>query len=409
MENIKIIMKKCSEIDKMKKILVTGGSGFIGAEIVNQLYDTGNWSITVLDTMTEQIHGKDWENSYLYKTIEEKCRFIKGSVCELDTVIDALSDCEYILHLASETGTGQSMYQINQYNETNVMGTSNLLQAISIMGDKSKVKKIILSSSRSVYGEGKYECPNCGVIYPDSRDKKKMLEGNFNCYCPKCNEKLRLLPTTEDSEIKPTSLYAYTKYAQEMMLRTMCPAIGIDFTIFRFQNVYGVGQSLKNPYTGILSIFSTLMLENKPVNIFEDGLESRDFINVKDIARGVIDSIKNIASNGETINLGSGINMSVIEIAEILKKHYDSHSEIRVSGDFRIGDIAHNKADLTKARKILNFQPTISLEDGLKDFCLWVVRQDKDNSRYEKSLFEMEKSGMFVRRQERVWDRYLLS
>ena len=382
----------------MKKILVTGGSGFIGAEIVNQLYNIGECEITVLDVMSEQIHGKDWENSYLYKTIKGKCRFVKGSVCDLPVVRDAIGDCEVIIHLAAETGTGQSMYQINQYNETNVMGTSNLLQAISLAGKDSKVKKIILSSSRSVYGEGKYECQNCGIIYPDGRRKDKLLDGDFNFYCPNCGDKMTLLPTTEDSAIKPASLYAYTKYAQEMMLRTMCPAMGIDYTIFRFQNVYGVGQSLKNPYTGILSVFSTLMLENKPVNIFEDGLESRDFVNVKDIAKGVINSIDEPKSSGEIINLGSGINTSVIEIAEILKKHYGSTSELRITGDFRIGDIAHNKADISKAKSILGFTPTISLNDGLKEFCVWVVGQDKDNSGYERSLREMEQAGMFIRK-----------
>ena len=383
----------------MKKVLITGGSGFIGAEIVNQLHCAVGYNVAVLDSMTEQIHGLDWENSYLYKTIEGKCKFIKGSVCDLSAVQDAIKECEVVIHLAAETGTGQSMYQINQYNETNIMGTSNLLQAISLAGKDCKVKKIILSSSRSVYGEGKYECPDCGVVYPDGRSKEKMLAGNFNFYCPNCGKKMSLLPTTENSAIKPVSLYAYTKYAQEMMLRTMCPAIGIDYTIFRFQNVYGVGQSLKNPYTGILSVFSTLMLENKPVNIFEDGLESRDFINVKDVARGVIDSINEPKSNGETINLGSGINTSVIEIANILKKHYKSSSEIRISGDFRIGDIAHNKADISKAQKILNFMPMVSLEEGLMHFCSWVEGQDKDNSGYERSLSEMEKAGMFIRKQ----------
>lgn len=383
----------------MKNILVTGGSGFIGAEIVNQLYSLGGYNITVLDSMTEQIHGKDWHNSYLYKTIEGKCRFIHGSVTDIDVVKDAIGDCEYILHLAAETGTGQSMYQINQYNETNVMGTSNLLQAISLAGKESKAKKIVLSSSRSVYGEGKYECPHCGVLYPDSRDKNKMLAGDFNFYCPKCGRKLTLLSTTEDSEIKPASLYAFTKFAQEKMLQTMCPALGLDYTIFRFQNVYGVGQSLKNPYTGILSVFSTLMLENKPVNIFEDGLESRDFVNVKDIAAGVIDCLDNERSNGQVMNLGSGVNTSVIEIATILKKHYGSTSEIRVTGDFRIGDIAHNKADISKAQEILDFKPTISLDEGLSAFCKWVVGQDTDNSKYEQSLKEMEDAGMFIRKQ----------
>lgn len=383
---------------KKRSVIIIGGGGFIGTEIVSQLHDTGKWDIIVLDSMIKQIHGEAWENSYLYKKIENKCRFIKGSVCDLDTVQTAIGDSEYIIHLAAETGTGQSMYRINQYNETNIMGTSNILQAISLMGNNSKVKKIILSSSRSVYGEGRYECSKCGIIYPDSRRREKLLEGDFNSYCPECGGKLTLLSTTEDSMIKPCSLYAYTKYAQEMMLKTMCPAMGIDYTIFRFQNVYGVGQSLKNPYTGILSVFSTLMLEDKPVNIFEDGLESRDFVNVKDVAKGVIDSLENPVCNGEIINLGSGINTSVIEIAELLKKYYNSNSEIKITGDFRIGDIAHNKADISKAQRMLGFKPTISLEEGLKAFCSWVIGQEKDNSGYEKSLSEMESSGMFIRK-----------
>lgn len=382
----------------MNRILVTGGAGFIGAEIVNQLYLQNKWDIQVLDNMSEQIHGKNWEKSFLYQSIEGKCRFIKGSVCNLPTVQEAIVDCDVIIHLAAETGTGQSMYMINQYNETNIMGTSNIFQAISLAGCKKRIKKIILSSSRSVYGEGKYDCPNCGVVYPDRRSKERMLAGDFSFYCPKCEEKLQLAPTTEDSAIKPSSLYAFTKYTQEMMLRTMCPAMGVAYTIFRFQNVYGIGQSLKNPYTGILSVFSSLMLENKPVNIFEDGLESRDFINVKDIANGVIASIENTECNGMTINLGSGRNTSVIEIAEILKTYYKSKSEIKITGDFRIGDIAHNKADISIARRVLSFSPQISLDKGLEDFCKWVVYQEKDNSGYEKSLFEMEKAGMFIRR-----------
>ena len=383
----------------MKKILITGGAGFIGSVIVQRLYESGMWDIYVLDSMSEQIHGEKWEQSYLYQTIKDKCTFVKASVTDLQAVIEAIEDNEYIIYLAAETGTGQSMYQINQYNETNIMGLSNLFQAISLT-KKKNIKKIILSSSRSVYGEGKYECENCGVIYPDNRDIDKMLKGDFGFYCPHCNRQLELVATTEDSEIKPASLYAYTKYAQEMMIKTMCPAMGIDYTIFRFQNVYGVGQSLKNPYTGILSVFSTLLLANKPVNIFEDGYESRDFVNVKDIASGVIAALDNEDSNSQIINLGSGVDTSVIEIAELLKKKYGSSSEIKITGDFRIGDIAHNRADISKARKILGFNPHISLEVGLEEFCQWVKRQDTDNSKYEQSLYEMEQAGMFIRNEE---------
>lgn len=382
----------------MKNVLITGGAGFIGSEIVKQLHKNGDWNITVLDSMEEQIHGKDWERSFLFQQIKDKCNFVRGSVTDIDTVIPLVKEAEYIMHLAAETGTGQSMYQINRYNETNIMGTSNLLQAISLLGKESQVKKIILSSSRSVYGEGKYECDTCGVVYPDGRMMEDMKHGDFDIYCPNCGKKLRIVKTTEDSEIRPASLYAFTKYSQEMMLRTMCPSLGVSYTIFRFQNVYGVGQSLKNPYTGILSIFSSLMLENKAINIFEDGEESRDFVNVVDVATGVISSLENERSNGEIINLGSGVGTTVNEITAILKNAYKSDSAIKITGDFRMGDIAHNVADISKAKEILGFTLTVGLEEGLTQFCKWVQNQEHDNSGYEKSLSEMENAGMFIRK-----------
>lgn len=386
----------------MNKILITGGAGFIGTEIVKQLYKTGNWKITVLDAMISQIHGEDWENSYLYNSIEDKCQFIKKDIRDYKAVEQALSDNEYIIHLVAETGTGQSMYQINQYNEVNIIGTSNILQSISNRGSSNKVKKIILSSSRSVYGEGKYMCSKCGVTYPSSRKKERMLEGDFALYCLNCQNKLRLVPTTEDSAITPNSLYAFTKYTQEKMFETMCPALGVNYTIFRFQNVYGVGQSLKNPYTGILSIFSSLLLEDKPVNIFENGLESRDFINVSDIAKCVITALDTDKSNSEVINLGSGVGTSVLEIVNLLKKIYKSNSLINITGDFRVGDIAHNIADISKAKEILGFKQDITLEEGISEFSNWVLGQDKDTSGYEDSLKEMEAVGMFIRNDKQV-------
>lgn len=333
--------------------------------------------------------------------IKDKCYFVNGDVRDYQVVESLVNKCDYIIHLAAETGTGQSMYQINRYNEVNIMGTSNILQAISNMRQKHSVKKIILSSSRSVYGEGMYKCDRCGIVYPKSRKKERMENGDFAVYCETCGSKLHSIPTTEQGKVTPNSLYAFTKFAQEEILRTMCPSLGIDYTIFRFQNVYGVGQSLKNPYTGILSIFSALMLENKKINIFEDGLESRDFVNVSDVADGVIAALDCDKSNGEIINLGSGVSTSVVEIAEMLKKFYGSKSEISITGDFRLGDIAHNKADISKAKELLGFEQKVSLEDGLKDFCRWVLGEDKDNSGYENSLKEMENAGMFIRGKNR--------
>ena len=383
----------------MRKVLITGGAGFIGSAIVHLLHDEGSWDVTVLDCLSEQIHGADPDDSYLYRSIKGKCRFIRGDVRDFDTMSQAIDGCDTVIHLAAETGTGQSMYEINRYNEVNVMGTSNLLQAISTEGKDNTVRKIVLSSSRSVYGEGKYECPNCGYVNPSSRTGERMLAGDFDLYCDTCGAKLPLVAPTEGTQANPRSLYAFTKLAQEQMLATMCPALGVDYTVFRFQNVYGVGQSLDNPYTGILSVFSTRMLRDQPINIFEDGLESRDFINVKDIAAGVVASLTHPESNGETINLGSGVNTSVIEIANILKAAYGSSSAINITGDFRIGDIAHNKADITKARRLLGFEPSISLRDGLNAFCKWVVTETIGDNGYERSLDEMERAGMFIRKQ----------
>ena len=380
----------------MVKILITGGAGFIGTAIVDELLKRGEKEIIVLDALTEQIHGKQPEKSYLFQKIEGKCDFIKGDIRDYNIVKAAVEDCDVIIHLAAETGTGQSMYQINQYNEVNVMGTSNLFQAI--MSSNKKIKKFVLASSRSVYGEGRYECPIHGIVYPDSRKADDMNKGDFSMHCPVCGGKVKLLPTTEDSKVSPNSLYAFTKYAQEKMVETMCKALGIEYTIFRFQNVYGVGQSLKNPYTGILSIFSTLLLENKAIDVFEDGKESRDFINVKDIAEAVVQSLYVKETNKETINLGSGIGTSVLEIAETLKKAYQSNSEICITGDFRVGDIAHNIADIHKAQELLDFYPKVELKLGLKEFAVWVMGQDVDNSGYEQSLKEMEEAGMFIRK-----------
>lgn len=383
----------------MTKVLITGGAGFIGNGIVNRLQEIGGYEVTVLDCMNPQIHGQNWEKSFLYQNIKDKCTFVLGDIRKLEDVTKVIKDKDIIVHLAAETGTGQSMYQINRYNEVNVMGTSNLFQAITL--DKSnQVRKMILSSSRSVYGEGKYHCLNCGAVYPKGRRRQAMLQNDFSMYCPKCGEKVEVVPTTEDSPLQPSSLYAFTKVAQEKMLETMCPVLELDYTIFRFQNVYGGGQSLKNPYTGILSVFSSLMLDNKPINIFENGLESRDFIHVKDIANGVINAFDCKASNGEIINLGSGNGTSVLDIAKYLKDRYDSSSELHITGDFRVGDIAHNIADITKAGKLLNFKPEISLQNGLAEFCNWALKQETDNSQYNVSLEEMEESGMFIRKSE---------
>lgn len=376
------------------KVLITGGAGFIGSEIVEILSRISNHQITVLDSLSEQIHGKVPEKSYLYRKIKGKCHFIKGDINDYPLVYQAVADADCIIHLAAETGTGQSMYQINDYNSVNIMGTSNLFQAVS--DSRKKIQKILLASSRSVYGEGAYTCPEHGTVFPESRKKDAMLHGDFQMYCPHCQSPVEVIPTKEDSQITPYSLYAFTKYAQEKMVETMCKAMEIDYTIFRLQNVYGAGQSLSNPYTGILSIFSELLMDGKSVNIFEDGKESRDFVHVTDVASAIIKAINNAASNGKVINLGSGKRTSVMEIAGMLKAYYNSPSELKVTGNFRLGDIAHNVADISYAKQILGFVPQVTLEEGMKGFAEWAKTQGQTGLRYEESLAEMKAYGMFV-------------
>lgn len=384
----------------MEKILVTGGAGFIGNTIISKLYQNKNYKVIVLDNFSKQIHGDDFENSYLYQNIKGKCEIIKGDVCNISDVSQALEGVDYIIHLAAETGTGQSMYEINRYTNVNILGTSNILQ--SIINNNNKIKKIILSSSRSIYGEGMYFCETHGNVVPKSRKISDMKNRDFTVKCPICNQKVTLKATKEESPSQPISFYAYTKLAQEKMLLTMCPSLDIPYTIFRYQNVYGIGQSLNNPYTGILSIFSKLLLKNKEINIFEDGKESRDFINVNDVADITLNAISNQLTDNQIINVGSGERITVMEVANLLKTYYKSKSDINITGDFRKGDIRHNIADIERAKKLCNISLKYDFSSGMKDFTDWVMKENSNNinfdndSIYEKSLEELENTGMLI-------------
>lgn len=386
----------------MSKVLITGGAGFIGNSIIDNLNKEGKHKIVVLDNFSEQIHGDNYEESYLYQNIKDKAEIIRGDVRNRADVEKALKGVDYIIHLAAETGTGQSMYEINKYTDVNIMGTSNILDVI--LNNKLNIKKIILSSSRSVYGEGMYFCKEHGVVVPGSREVEDMKLGNFETKCPICGNNVELRDTTEECTLNTISYYAYTKLAQEKMLETMSPIMGIPYTIFRYQNVYGAGQSLSNPYTGILSIFSKMLLQNKTLNIFEDGKESRDFVHVSDVASITCNAIENSATDYQHINVGSGENVSVMEVAEILKEFYSSTSKINVSGDFRKGDIRHNIADISRAKNLCGFLPVFNFKKGMEEFAAWVITENSEDKllisdgKFERSLEEMKATGMLIQK-----------
>lgn len=376
----------------MKNILITGGAGFIGSNLSLKLIEKG-YSVTVLDSLSPQIHGVDAEQSELYKNIKDKVKFIEGTVLSYDDWKKSLDGIEVVVHLAAETGTGQSMYEIEKYTDVNIKGTSIFLDILA--NEKHNVKKMIIASSRAIYGEGKYECLNHGTVYPTERLDGDMAKSDFNVKCPVCNENVKLLATDETSKIHPSSIYGITKQVQEQMFMLMGKTLNIPTVAFRYQNVYGAGQSLSNPYTGILSIFSTRIKNGNDIAIFEDGKESRDFVYIDDVVDATILGIEKDEANFEVFNVGLGEAIDVLSVAEALKDAYQSDSKINISGNYRLGDIRHNYADLSKIKDKLSFTPKVNFKDGIQRFTQWVNAQDVVEDLYENSIKEMQQKGLY--------------
>jgi dTDP-L-rhamnose 4-epimerase len=380
---------------KPENILITGGAGFIGSALALRLRAEGH-VVTVLDNLSPQIHSADPENSFTYRRIRDKVRFIQGDIRDAERLREALDGQGIIVHLASETGTGQSMYEIERYVDVNIRGTSLLLDLLG--NAKNKVRKVILSSSRSVYGEGKYLCAMHGVVYPASRREPDLSAGNFECSCPVCDHPVTLLATDEDTHKDPVSVYGLTKLHQEDLVKLVCKNLHIPYTILRFQNVYGVGQSLSNPYTGILSIFSNLVRAGQTLNIFEDGLESRDFVYIDDIVESLYLAIINKNADNATFNVGSGTALNVLEVSAALAQALGEELSYEVTGDFRIGDIRHNFADLSRISAALGYVPRTDFQQGIAQFTSWIQNSEAGKSLYTESLDEMQRKGMFVRK-----------
>lgn len=375
------------------KVLITGGAGFIGSNVALELIKRG-YDVTVLDCLSPQIHGDNPEvTSPLYCSIRDKVFFIKGSVTSREDWIKALDGQDAVIHLAAETGTGQSMYEIEKYVNTNIGGTALLLDILT--NTKHHVKRVLVAESRAIYGEGKYLCPQCGEVFPLGRRDEDMAEGDYDCHCPKCGKHVMLTSTSEESTIHPSSIYGVTKQVQGQLVHLVCPAIGVESVSFRYQNVYGPGQSLNNPYTGILSIFSTRIKNHNSINIFEDGMESRDFVYIDDVVDATVRGLEVPEANGQVFNVGTGIAIDVLTVAKTLCEIYGIEVPITVSGNYRLGDIRHNYADITFARRILGYEPKWKFNDGIAQFAKWVNRQDIQKDNYEVSIEEMKKKGLY--------------
>ena len=375
------------------KILITGGAGFIGSNLALHLIDLGH-EVTIMDNLSPQIHGDNPENtSPLYRSIKNKVNFILGSVTDISVWEAALAGQEAIVHFAAETGTGQSMYEIRRYVDVNIGGTGLMLDLLA--NGSYQVKKVVVASSRSIYGEGKYHSEALGIVYPGARKDEDMKAGRFEPLCPQTGAPLTLLATDEESKIHPSSVYGITKQNQEQMVMTVCASLGIGATALRYQNVYGPGQSLSNPYTGILSIFSTRIKNGNGLSIFEDGLESRDFVFIDDIVAATTMALTKDEANGEVFGIGSGVATDVLTVAQTLVQHYGIDVPIKVTGAYRLGDIRHNFADLKKAKRLLDFSPQVSFDEGIRRFTTWVNQQEVQVDTYDASIAEMSKRGLF--------------
>jgi len=372
----------------MRNVLVSGGAGFIGSYLVTALASQ-SYKVTVLDNFSTQVHGDVKVPAHQHANI----RIVRGDVRSRQDWLQALKDQHVVIHLAAETGTGQSMYRIERYVDVNVRGTAALLDILA--NERHSVRKILVASSRAIYGEGKYRCEEHGIVYPSGRSETDMGAGDFRVKCPVCRAAASLEATDEDSKIQPTSIYGISKQCQEQLFMTAGRSLGIPAVALRYQNVFGPGQSLQNPYTGILSIFTTRIRNGLPIFIFEDGKESRDFVYIDDVTQATLRAMQDDASDFEIFNVGSGARTDVLNVAHQLRAVLDGKNSIEINRKFRVGDIRDNLADISKIRSRLGFAPAVSFEEGIRRFGTWAATQPLYRDRLDESIGEMQQRGLY--------------
>lgn len=370
------------------KILVTGGAGFIGSHTIDLLVKRG-YHVRILDNLESQVHPDKQLPEYLDKNLE----FVIADIRDRETLVKALQDIDAVIHLAAAVGIGQSMYQIEKYTSYNTYGTSLLLDIL--VNEPNDVKKLIVASSMSIYGEGKYRCDVCGVVYPQLRSEEQLKNRKWEPLCPTCGREVKPVPTDEDKPLMPTSIYAQTKRQQEEMCLLVGKTYGIPTVALRYFNVYGSRQALSNPYTGVCAIFSSRILNGKPPYIFEDGKQTRDFVHVKDVARANLLALEKNSANYMAINVGSGKPTSILELAQLLIEIYGVKVTPHISYLYRKGDIRHCYADLTRAKEYLDYNPTISLSEGLRELAEW-ARTHGWGARdlFEQAIKELEEKEL---------------
>ncbi len=368
-------------------MLITGGAGFIGSHLCDRLLENG-YSVRVLDNLNEQVHGADCERPvYLNSEVE----LIIGDVREKEAVKKALRGIDVVYHFAASVGVGQSMYEMASYTDVNNLGTAVFLEALV----ENPVEKLVVASSMSVYGEGLYRTSRGECVSGFERRISDLKKGKWELY-DEDGEKLQPIPTSESKQPVLGSVYALSKYDQEQMSLLIGRAYNIPVVALRFFNVYGTRQALSNPYTGVLAIFASRYLNEKPPVIFEDGNQKRDFIHVKDVARACMLAGEAEKGNGKVINIGSGndytINFLAQKLAEVMGK---THIRPDLTGKYRAGDIRHCFADTQRARELIGFTPEVDLKDGLAELAQWLEGQEASD-KVDLAAQELLKRGLAI-------------
>jgi dTDP-L-rhamnose 4-epimerase len=371
-------------------VLITGGAGFIGQRLSASLISQG-WHVRILDNFSPQVHASD----ALPVSLEGKVELIRADVRDRDALKSALRGTNVVVHLAAETGTGQSMYEIEHYFNVNVQGTAILLDLLQNDECGQSLRSMVVASSRAVYGEGAYQCASHGQVFPQQRGRESMSAGLFEPVCPDCGSSVSLLPTSESAPFRPMSMYGLTKQVQEQAVLLFARTRGINGFGLRYQNVYGPGQSLKNPYTGILAVFSNLARQNQPIEIYEDGQESRDFVYIDDVVEATVRCVNYPGQFVGALNVGSGQATSVLTVAQEIRSFFASNSSIGVTGAFRMGDIRHNIADVSQLEQVLGFVPAVQFREGVVNFLQWAAEQaPEDKAAYMRSVSELAAKGL---------------
>ena len=356
-----------------KQILITGGAGFVGSHLADGLLAAGH-SVRVLDDLTPQVHG-DGPPDYLSPDVE----LVVGDVRDPNRLREVLRGVDVVYHFAAAVGVGQSMYEISRYMSVNTQGTAELLQAM--LDAKQTPEKLVVASSMSIYGEGRYCCSKCGRdAAPPVRPLSQLKASAWELHCVVCDGVLKPLPTNEAKPSETNSVYALSKRDQEELCLIYGRTYDVPVTALRFFNIYGTRQALSNPYTGVAAVFAARLLNGKQPLVFEDGEQMRDFVSVHDIVRANILAMQRPESNDEVINIGCGKPISIRKVAELLSQSLGkTDMEPVITNKYRAGDIRHCYADITKARELLGYEPQVSHAEGFRELAGWLAEQQPED------------------------------